>query len=650
MGDVLWNPSRERVRRSRMFRFMETINRTRGLSLSDYPELHAWSVRYPDRFWRLVWEDCGVVCESAGVGVLEDADRMPGAVWFGASRLNYAQNLLRRRDPEPAIIFRNEAGERRLLSFGALRTETDRLTNALRSAGLKPGERVAGYLPNVPEAVVAMLATVAVGATWSACSPDFGPAATLDRLAQVAPRILFATDGYRYGGRAFHTLGRVAELAGQLPRLGRVVVIPYLSDEPDIRDIPLSSTYKNFLGTAIEKVFPFEAYPFDHPLLILFSSGTTGPPKCIVHGAGGTLLQHLKEHVLHTDLGPGDTLFYFTTTGWMMWNWLVGALAAGTTIVLYDGSPVFPNPGALFDVADAEGVTVLGLSPGYLGAAARAGVRPVTRGGLSHLRTILSTGSPLSPEGFDYVYRYVKPDVQLCSISGGTDIVSCFALGNPIQPVRRGELQGPGLGMQVEVFDDNGRSIRGRKGELVCSAPFPSMPLGFLDDPAGRRFRATYFDRFPGVWAHGDFAEITDSGGLVIYGRSDAVLNPGGIRIGTAEIYRQVLRVPEVIDCCAVGQRWLEGERIVLFVSLRGGISLDDELRTRIRETVRNGASPHHAPARIMEVTGIPHTVSGKVAELAVRATIHGEHVSNIDALANPEVLDQYTDRPELRA
>jgi acetoacetyl-CoA synthetase len=575
-----------------------------------------------------------------------DGGKMPGARWFPGARLNFAENLLRGPDVQPAIVFRNERGERREVLWRDLRSEVARIASGLRSMGVGDGDVVAGFLPNLPETVVAMLATSCVGATWTSCSPDFGIQGVLDRFGQVAPRVLFTADGYHYAGKTIDSLGPIAGVLERLPSVARVVVVPYVRAAPATGALPGAVPYREF-GRRDEPL-AFARLPFDHPLYVLYSSGTTGVPKCIVHGAGGTLLQHLKEHLLHTDLKPGDRLFYFTTCGWMMWNWLASGLASQATLVLYDGSPLHPGPEILWQVAADEGVTIFGTSPRYLAAIEKAGCRPRERHGIAGIRTVLSTGSPLGPEQYDFVASAIGPDVQLASISGGTDIVSCFALGNPLLPVYRGELQCRGLGMKVEVWDDAGRPVIGEKGELVCTAPFPSMPVGFWNDPDGARYRAAYFERYPGVWHHGDYALLTGRGGLVIYGRSDAVLNPGGVRIGTAEIYRQVEQLPEVLESVVVGQETGHDVRVVLFVRLREGATLDEALRERIRRQIRANTTPRHVPARILQVPEIPRTISGKVVELAVREAIHGRPVKNTDALANPAALEHFRNRPEL--
>jgi acetoacetyl-CoA synthetase len=582
--------------------------------------------------------------------VLEEGERMPGARWFSGSRLNFAANLLRFRDDHTALVFVGEDGQRVTRSYRELCNEVARLARGLRTAGVGTGDRVAGFLPNIPETVAAMLATASIGAIWSSCSPDFGVEAVVDRFGQIAPKVLFTADGYRYNGKAHDSLGRMRDVRARLTGLDRVVVVPFLAGRLETAALPDAVSYAEFLGSDDQPELRLEALPFQHPLYILYSSGTTGKPKCIVHGAGGTLIQHLKELILHTDLRRDDRIFYFTSCGWMMWNWLVSSLASGATVLLYDGSPFHPGPQRLLDIAEQEGMTVFGTSAKYLAALEKVGIRPRTSHRLATLRTILSTGSPLLPALYDYVYRDVSPDVQLSSISGGTDIISCFALGNPVLPVYRGELQSRGLGMKVEVFDENGHPVINRKGELVCTRPFPSMPLGFWNDPGQEKYRRAYFDRFPGVWAHGDYAEITAHDGMIIHGRSDAVLNPGGVRIGTAEIYRQVEQLPEVLESLAVGQEWEGDERVILFVCLRKGKVLDDVLVNRIKTVIRENTTSRHVPARVFQVADIPRTRNNKIAELAVRNVIHGRPVQNIEALSNPEALELFRDLPGLDA
>jgi acetoacetyl-CoA synthetase len=596
-----------------------------------------------------VWSFAGVIGDMGAGPYLLEREKMPGAHWFPNARLNFAQNLLRRRDHGTALVFWGENKVRRKLSFAQLHDQVSTTAQALRSMGVAPGDRVVACMPNMPETVIALLATTSIGAIWSSCSPDFGVQGVLDRFGQIEPKVLFCVDGYYYSGKTHDTLPRVAEIARRLPTLKSVVVVPYLIAKPLIADIPKALHSSAFTSGLLPNEIAFEQVAFSHPLYILYSSGTTGVPKCIVHNTGGTLLQHLKEHQLHTDLKRGDRLFYFTTCGWMMWNWLVSGLATGATLLMYDGSPFYPNPSVLFDLADTENMSVFGTSAKYIDALAKLGVKPRDTHRLDSVRTMTSTGSPLAPESFDYVYKNIKSDLLLSSISGGTDIVSCFVLGSPLLPVYRGELQCRGLGLKVEVYDDEGKPVVGQKGELVCSAPFPSMPVGFWNDPDGSKYHDAYFARFPGVWYHGDYMELTPRGTAVIYGRSDAVLNPGGVRIGTAEIYRQVEQLNEVVESLVIGQDWDNDVRVVLFVRLRDGLTLDDALTKKIKNQIRTNTTPRHVPAKVVQVADIPRTKSGKIVELAVRNVVHNLPVKNQEALANPESLDLFKDLPELQ-
>ena len=637
---IIWSPDASRVQSSAMHRFM------RRQGFDDYGSLYQWSVEHAPAFWEAVCEFCGVKFSKAPARTLDRSDSIVDATWFEGSQLNYAANLLRHDDDDLALIFSGEMGMRREMSHSELRGEVAAIAAALKAAGVAEGDRVAGFLPNCPEAVIAMLAAASIGAIWSSCSPDFGVTGVVDRFGQIQPKVLFATNGYFYNGKTIDTRDVVAAVVQEIPEIERVVGVPFVSRLPDVSTTRSTVTWSDF-GRA-DSPLAFAAVDFDHPLYIMFSSGTTGVPKCIVHGHGGTIVQHMKEHVLHTDVSADDRMFFFTTCGWMMWNWLVSGLATGATIVLYDGSPFYENGRALWEMVEKERISIFGTGAKYISALEKSGLRPRNEFEFPALRTVLSTGSPLSPESFDFVYDAIGDDLQLSSISGGTDILSCFALGNPVLPVRRGELQCRGLGMAVQIFDDDGNAVVGQNGELVCTQPFPCAPVGFWNDADGSRYHSAYFERFDGVWAHGDFAELTEEGGVIIRGRSDAVLNPGGVRIGTAEIYRQVEKLPDVLESVAIGQAWQDDVRVVLFVVLRGGITLDEPLRQRIRSVIRENATPRHVPAKIIAVPDIPRTKSGKIVELAVRSIVHGEAVKNTEALANPASLAYFADIAEL--
>jgi len=632
----LWTPAPERVAATTLARFMRLAGK------KTYDELHAWSIADGEAFWNQLWEFCAVRGTRKGLTLVRK-NEMPGAQWFPEARLNFAENLLRSRDDSDALVFWGEDRIKKRFSHGELHQLVSRLAQALAAAGVKKGDRVAGYLPNLPESIAATLATASLGAIWSSCSPDFGVQGVLDRFGQIEPKVLFCADGYLYGGKQYETQDKVKEILAKLPSVKACVVLPYVGLE-----VKVGVSLSRFVDSFKPQDIHFEQVEFNHALYILYSSGTTGVPKCIVHGTGGTLLQHLKEHQLQSDVRAGDRLFYFTTLGWMMWNWLVSGLASGATLLLYDGSPTVARGRILFDFADAEGMTHLGTSAKFIDSLIKLKVKPKETHRLEKLRAILSTGSPLLPESFDYVYEKIKQDVCLSSISGGTDIVSCFVLGNPTGPVWRGEIQAKGLGMAVEVFDESGKSLEKQKGELVCTKPFPSMPVGFWNDPDGSKYHAAYFEKYPGVWRHGDWCEVTEHGGIVIYGRSDTVLNPGGVRIGTAEIYRQVEQLEEVVESLVIGQDWEGDVRVVLFVKLRENQNLSEELKNSIKQRIRSNTTPRHVPAKILQVADIPRTKSGKIVELAVRNVVHGLPVKNVEALANPEALEQFRGRAEL--
>ena len=654
MEKPLWQPSPARIANANLTAFASEVRARWNVPGSDYDDLHQWSVSKPEQFWQSVWSFCEVIGDPGNGPYLVDGRKMPGARWFPQGKLNFAENLLRRRDRAPAIVFWSEDRLKSTVTYAELYSEVSRLAQALKAMGVKPGDRVAGYMPNVPGTVIAMLAATSLGATWSSSSPDFGVQGVLDRFGQIEPKILFSADGYFYNGKTIDLLPRLAQIVDAMPSVEQVVIVPYTQPRPKIAGVPRAVNVHDVMAPYRAHEIAFERFPFNHPLFIMYSSGTTGVPKCIVHGAGGTLLQHMKEHWLHVDLKPNDRLFYFTTCGWMMWNWLVSSLGARATILLYDGSPLIQNGRILFDYADAAHANIFGTSAKFIDGAAKAGLKPRQTHRLTRMKTLMSTGSPLVAEGFDYVYREIKKDVHLNVISGGTDLISSFVLGNPLAPVWRGEMQCRGLGMKVEVFGDDGKPVRGEKGELVCTAPFPSMPIGFWNDPDGAKYRAAYFEKFPNVWCHGDWIEQTAHDGFVIYGRSDAVLNPGGVRIGTAEIYRQVERLDEVVESLVISQDWPPGKptdvRVVLFVRLREGMTLDAALVEKIKRHIRENATPRHVPARIVQVPDIPRTKSGKIVELAVRNVVHGRPVKNQEALANPEALAHYANRAELQS
>src|SRR5918999_2026717 len=648
----LWEPSARAVEEAQLTQFARQVVRRRGLELNGYPDVYRWSVEQPEEFWSDAWDFCGVIASRKGATVLVDGDKMPGARWFPEARLNFAENLLRRGDRGDAFVFWDESGPRRRISYADLYSDVSRAAQALAALGVRAGERVAAFIPNIPEAGMLALAALAQGIVWSSCSPDFGVEGVLDRFGQIEPKVLFCADGYRYNGEAHDCLERVAQLVEKLPSVRKVVVVAHLEAQVDVSEVPKAVVLDEWLRRHTPGEIAFVQLPFDHPVFILFTSGTTGKPKCIVHGAGGTLLQVLKMFKLHFDVKPGERFFYYCTTNWVVWNLLFSALAAEASVMLYEGSPFARGAKILFDYAENERITHFGTSAKFIDALAKRGLRPCDTHALAPLRMILSTGSPLAPEGFDYVYEAVKRDVCLASISGGTDIMGAFAEANAVLPVYRGELQCRGLGIAVEVFDENGQPVIDQKGELVCTKPFPSMPLGFWNDRGGERYRAAYFSRFPNVWTHGDWCELTERGTMLVYGRSDATLNPGGVRIGTAEIYRVVERIDEVEEAVAIGQLWPPDNptdtRIVLFVKLRAGYTLDDALEDRIRHEIRRHASPRHVPARIVQVADIPRTKNGKVVELAVKAAVHGMPITNIDSLANPEALELFKDLAEL--
>ncbi len=628
---------------------MHVINNKYSLNLADYDSLYQWSIENIPDFWESMWEFGEIKASKPFDQVVDDPGKMPGARWFSGARLNFAENLLRYRDDQRAIIFKGEHQDSIKISYAALYDEVARMAISLRDAGVQPGDRVAGFMPNLPETIIAMLAATSIGATWSSCSPDFGIKGVLDRFSQIKPKVLFTADGYFFKGKRFDSLERISNIIKELPSIEKVVVVPYTSQHPNIDIIPNSILYRNFRSSQTGLEIQFEQLPFDHPLYIMYSSGTIGLPKCMVQGAGGILIHHMKELILHTDLKREDTIFYFTTCGWMMWNWLTSSLSVGATIVLFEGNPFHLVPGALWEIAQNEKITIFGTSAGYIAALKKAGAKPGKEYNLTPLKTVLSTGSPLSVEDFEYVYKEIKEDIQLSSIAGGSDLNGCFALGNPMGPVYAGELQCSGLAMKVDAFDEVGESIINRQGELVCTAAFPSMPIYFWNDPDNKKYHSAYFEVYPNIWAHGDYIEITDRGGVIMSGRSDATLNPGGVRIGTAEIYRQIEQIEEIEDSVVIGQNWNNDVRVILFVKMSQGFDLTDDLRNKIKATIRNSASPRHVPAKILAVPDVPYTHNMKKVELAVKKIIHNQAVLNKDALRNPEALDYYANIKELQ-
>ncbi|RJP87720.1 MAG: acetoacetate--CoA ligase [Desulfobacteraceae bacterium] len=649
MSRMLWQPAEERISQTNMVRFIDFVNERHQLNLSTYEELYEWSISEIADFWASMWQFADIRCSKSFDRVADDLSIMPGTLWFPGAKLNFAENLLRYRDDRIALVFKGETRPTERMTYAELYDAVARVAASLKAMGVTKGDRVAGFMPNMPHATIAMLAATSLGATWSSCSPDFGIKGVMDRFGQIAPKVLFTADGYLFKGKALDSLDRVSRIVGQIPSVERVVVVPYTQGNPDISGIKNAVLFDDFKSGASDLTIDFVQLPADHPLYIMYSSGTTGLPKCMVQSSAGILINHMKELLLHTDLKRDDVIFYYTTCGWMMWNWLTSALSVGATLVLYDGNPFHPDGGTLWQMAEEEKITVFGTSAGYLSALRNTGLRPRDHYNLSALRAVLSTGSPLSEEGFEYVYDAIKPDLQLASISGGTDLNGCFALGNPMGPVYMGELQCRGLGMKVEAFDENGRPVAGRQGELVCTAPFPSMPIHFWDDPDGRKYAGAYFDVYPNVWRHGDYIEINEHGGVKIFGRSDATLNPGGVRIGTAEIYRQIDQVEEVEDSLVIGQNWKNDVRVVLFVKIAEGISLTDDLKQKIRSLIRANASPRHVPAKIIAVPDIPYTLNMKKVELAVKKMVERQPVDNRDALKNPESLEFFGNLAELQ-
>jgi len=649
MAKLLWKPSEDKIKNSNMYRFMGLINEKYNQNFTEYAPLYQWSIENIPDFWAAMWEFADIKASKSYDQVIDDVTKMPGAKWFSGGRLNFAENLLRYRDDQVALIFKGEDHDSTTMTYSELYDEVAAVAKSLKEAGVQMGDRVAAFMPNMPETIVAMLAATSLGATWSSCSPDFGIKGVLDRFGQIKPKVLFTANGYWFKGKSLDSIERISDILKQLPSLEKVVVVPYTEQDPDISGVPNAIHYRDFKSSESNLEIEFEQLPFEHPLYIMYSSGTTGLPKCMVQSAGGILIHQLKELILHTDLKREDTIFYFTTCGWMMWNWLASSLGVGASLVLFDGNPFHPDPSALWKMAQDEKITIFGTSAGYIAALQNAGVKPGKEYDLTPLKAVLSTGSPLSVEGFEFIYEEVKKDLQLASIAGGSDLNGCFALGNPMGPVYAGELQCRGLAMNVEAFDEDGKPVINQQGELVCTAPFPSMPIYFWDDPKGEKYHAAYFDVYPNIWRHGDFIEINDRGGVVIYGRSDATLNPGGVRIGTAEIYRQVEQLEEIADSLVVGQDWKNDIRVILFVQMAEGCDLTDDLRNKIKKTIRANASPRHVPAKILAVPEILYTLNMKKVELAVKKVIQGQEVKNKDALKNPEILGFYANLKELQ-
>ncbi len=649
MAKLLWKPSEDKIKNSNMYRFMGLINEKYNQNFTEYDPLYQWSIENIPDFWTAMWKFADIKASKPYDQVIDDVTKMPGAKWFSGARLNFAENLLRYRDDQVALIFKGEDHDSTTMTYSELYDEVAAVAKSLKEAGVQTGDRVAAFMPNMPETIVAMLAATSLGATWSSCSPDFGIKGVLDRFGQIKPKVLFTANGYWFKGKSLDSIERISDILKQLPSLEKVVVVPYTEQDPDISGVPNAIHYRDFKSPDSNLEIEFEQLPFEHPLYIMYSSGTTGLPKCMVQSAGGILIHQLKELILHTDLKREDTIFYFTTCGWMMWNWLTSSLGVGASLVLFDGNPFHPDPSALWKMAQDEKITIFGTSAGYIAALQNAGVKPGKEYDLTPLKAVLSTGSPLSVEGFEFIYEEVKKDLQLASIAGGSDLNGCFALGNPMGPVYAGELQCRGLAMNVEAFDEDGKPVINQQGELVCTAPFPSMPIYFWDDPNGEKYHAAYFDVYPDIWRHGDFIEINDHGGVVIYGRSDATLNPGGVRIGTAEIYRQVEQLEEIADSLVVGQDWKNDIRVILFVQMAEGCDLTDDLKNKIKKTIRANASPRHVPAKILAVPEILYTLNMKKVELAVKKAIQGQEVKNKDALKNPEILDFYANLKELQ-